>query len=404
MYTHEQTNESGPHPSTRSYVMALDLWEQLMCSAYNSIQLQCWINTLQTSSSVTAVEPQATKDRSILGFSFIDNSLPLASDIFDMDTWYTQWPVNKSLLAPLTTKADFVAEIKKIPKKVVLVELNFNYWAAGRHECQFKWPISSLMKEFEHYPLLKVARKVCIQPLKGIPAKEFNQLVFGDIPVENTVVVFRSWRGVGSAPRLNIEGTLCAVPPRPYGLLRPSAKIVRDAEAFASQHLGGFGKYVSVSARFEKLIPKSREMSQKQQRKVVADAISKSMPRIVKLKRESAVSNTYLAYDYGKFGSKTFRHKLYYTADDLLIKFQEDVYDGKLPHSKYQKLLSTFKFQNPGYVAMVQMTLSSKAKCLFLIGWGSCINFVISLFKTFHQESELCVGCLSEKFCSQIRS
>ena len=387
----------------RSYVLALDLWEQLMCSAFNSIQLQCWIMSLNTTSSISVVEPQVTKGRSILGFSFTDDTLPIVSDVFDMDTWYTQWPERGPQLAPFITRADFIAEIKHFPKKVILVHQNFNNEGRNNtYECKFTGNIGSLMRVFEQYPLLKVVRKVCI--LNGIPATEFNKLVFGDVSIPNTVVVFRSWRGFGAAPRLSIRGTPCAVSQPPYSLLRPSASIVKDAETFANKHLGGFNSYVSVSGRFEKLPPRNRVLSLEQRRKVVADAISKSIPMIASLKRRSGVNNTYLAYDYGQFGSRTFKHKLYHASNDLLIKFQEDVYDGKLSYGQYNGLLSTFKFQNPGYVAMVQMTLSSKAKCLFVIGSGNSINFVISLFKAFHHEGELCVSCLSQRLCSIIKT
>ena len=363
------------------------------------MQLQCWTKTLGKN-FISVVEPQTVKERSILGFSFGNHSLPVASDIFDMSTWYTQWPKKGPPLAPLTTRADFISEITNFHKDVILVEVNYKW--TKKWECEFKWKIEHLMKELAEYPLLKVVRKVCVYVSNGIPAKDFRKLVFGDLQINNTVVVFSRWRGVGDV-RVKMKGTPCIVAPRPYGSLRPSAGVVRDVELFANRHLGGFNSYVSVSARFEKLPPEYWTLSQKQRRKKIAEAIDKAMPMIESLKNESGVNGTYLAYDYGKFGSRTFEQNSYYHSKDLLEKFQEDIYDGKLPYSEYKKLWGTFKFQNPGYIAMAQMTLSSRAKCLYIIGWGHCIEFVTSLFKAFHRGQKLCVSCYSKRLCSQIK-
>ena len=56
-------------------------------------------------------------------------------------------------------------------------------------------------------------------------------------------------------------------------------------------------------------------------------------------------------------------------------------------------------FQNPGYVAMVQMTLSSRGKCLLQVGWGHCIEFVKSHFRTYHHGSHLCFDCAPRSVC-----
>jgi hypothetical protein len=68
---------------------------------------------------------------------------------------------------------------------------------------------------------------------------------------------------------------------------------------------------------------------------------------IVILKRKSGVVEQHvpglwvLESDFGNNSSA-----------DLLIKFQEDVYDGngKLPRSQYNGLLTTFEIQNPAMV------------------------------------------------------
>ena len=109
-------------------------------------------------------------------------------------------------------------------------------------------------------------------------------------------------------------------------------------------------------------------MSLKKKREVVAEGISESLAKIDGLKKRAGVDKVYLAYDYGLFDSRTFEQQMYYNSSDLLVKFQEDMYDGGVSYSEYKKSLMSVKFQNPGYVAMVQMTLSSRGKCLLVAG------------------------------------
>ena len=54
---------------------------------------------------------------------------------------------------------------------------------------------------------------------------------------------------------------------------------------------------------------------------------------------------------------------------------------------EYEQSFMTLKYQHPAYVAMVQMVLVSRGKCLLRIGTtGKSSAYVISLFKKFHEE------------------
>lgn len=60
--------------------------------------------------------------------------------------------------------------------------------------------------------------------------------------------------------------TPCAFKKPPYGLLKPSTSVLKDAEKFSNEHLGGFRKYVSISARFEKVSMEYWKLSLKELR------------------------------------------------------------------------------------------------------------------------------------------
>ena len=387
---------SLPAPlSDRSYVVTLLSWEQLLASSFNFLQMQCWIKTLQAS-DIYAVEPQLMNNTSKLGFSFADNGSPVvASDVFDMDSWYSDWLKHAPPLAPITPRTDFIHEIERFRKKVILVQL---IRGKDEWECPFTWNISSLMEDIHQYPLLNVTRKVCIRVSKKIPAKEFNQLVFGRVEKNNTLIIVDKWKGIRNG-RIDMTGTPCVFKPPPYGVLHPSISVLKDAEKFANEHLGGFGKYVSISARFEKVAMKYWKLSPKELRQAVTVGIKESLVKLKNLKKRAGVDRVYLAYDFGLFGSGSFERHSYYNSSDLLVKFQEDVYNGMVTYNEYKKSLMEFKFQNPGYVATVQMILSSRGKCLLQVGWGHCIEFVKSHFRAYHHGSHLCFDCAPRSVC-----
>ena len=385
----------------QSYVVVTHLWEQLMASAFNYLQAQCWTNSIGGSFPISIVEPQTRKDRSILGFSFnyaVDPLQPLVSNIFDMESFYSQWPKEGGKLAPMVTKRDFVSEIKRFGKNVIFVQLD--YKSTKERECKFTWDTAEILQEFKQYPFLNVSRKVCIYVSNNMPGNEFKKLVLGDVGINNTLIVFKEWRGLGSS-RLLVKVAGCVVGKTPYGLLKPSVSVLQDAEMYANKSLGGFGNYVSVSARFEKVARDYFKLSLQQRRKAVAGAITEALEKVQSLRIKAGVSEVYLAYDYGKYGSRTFEQNRYYNSGDLLVKFQEDVYSGRLSYKEYKQSLDEFKFQNPGYVAMVQMTLASRGRCLLRLGFGHCINFVTSLYKVFHKNKDLCLECAPHTTCQR---
>ena len=241
------------------------------------------------------------------------------------------------------------------------------------------------MAELKHYPLLNISRKVCINVNKPLTSEQLRALILGDIPLQNTVIIIDEWRGFGSSRAL-VKGE-CSIKLN-YTHLQPSASAMEDATMYAGKYLGGFGQYLSVSARFEKVYGKTM---QKRRRNKVAKAISMIKKTISTHKKQKQINKVYLSYDFGRFGSLLFRRKKFYDSNDLLVKFQQDLYNNEMTHDEYEESFMIFKPQHPAYIAMVQMTIAAKGKCLLQIGWGHCIDFTSYLFKSFHSPELLCL-------------
>lgn len=379
-----------PAWSGRSYFVATSYWEQLLASTTNFLQFQCYVKTLGPHFST--IEPHIEAERSIWGFSFGNKkhtNISL-SQVYDMKTWHKLWPnFNPDRLAPIVSKQSIEDELTRFNKDVVFIVI--------RHRpCTFDWNITRHLKDLEQYKRLNVTRTVCANLKHLTSVADFNKMIFGDHPPKNTLFILNEWRGVGSG-RSNINIPSCFRIAK-YSEIRPSKYILEDAETYANKYLGGFGQYISVSARFEKISKTYWRESQKTLRGDVRAAIQEAMTKLHSLKERNSVEKVHLAYDFGKYGSRTFEQHKFYNSSDLLIKFQEDLYEGRLNHSAYEQSYMTLKYQNRGYLAMVQMILSSKGKCLLKMGWGYCIDFVKTVFQRNHNKP-YCIECAPSKIC-----
>lgn len=371
--------------NNQSYVVALFLYEQLLASSYTYLQLQCWIGNLNTTFPLRAVEPNVLTNRSTLGFTFENDNFPVVSDIFDMKTWYSQWRNRAAHLAPMTTRSEFLKDITKHTKNVILVQYDYKT-KTDTVRCNFTWDTRDLVKHFsKFYPLLSVSRRVCLIASVPVLAEEVENIILGDIGIQNTLIIINDWRGMKSG-KIAMKHPMCIEGIRSSnGQLQPSTAVMKDAEKYADKYLGGFGEYVSISARFELVSQKYWKWSIIQRRTEITAAIKELIHKVEDIKKYESIKRVYLAYDYGKLGSYSFQKQKFYNSSDLLVKFQEDLYDGRMSYREYNRSQMEFKFHHKGYVAVVQMAIAAKGKCMITLGWGHCVRFVRHLYMMYHQ-------------------
>ena len=46
--------------------------------------------------------------------------------------------------------------------------------------------------------------------------------------------------------------------------------------------------------------------------------------------------------------SGTFKRNKYYNSSDLLVKFQQDLYNNEMTYDEYEESFTTFKYQHKG--------------------------------------------------------
>ena len=232
--------------SGRGYVVALGFWEQQMGASKNLYQMRCWASTL--GSGVSVVQPLLLTNWSGLGLSFANDS-PVVSKLglnalYNMTTCGQQW-AEVGLLAPLVSREDLVREISQFEKSVILVEIKYLSLSQDV-KCDFTWNINGVVKNLKQYENLSVARNVCINLQREVSPNTFRSLVFGDLAPQNSLVIFKEWRGLGPR-RMYIHLPSCHRP-ADYRHLHLSGQVWKDAESYVNTHLGDIGQFISLSA------------------------------------------------------------------------------------------------------------------------------------------------------------
>ena len=404
--TSEETKEQDPRVlpklqaplSGRGYVVALGFWEQVLAATRNLLQMQCWASTL--GSGVSVVQPLLLSNSSGLGLSFASDRTDVSrlglDTLFNMTTWSQQW-TGASPLAPLVSREDLISEISKFKKSVVLVELK--YLPHRDAKCKFTWDVVHVMEGLKQYQNLNVARNVCINAQKAMSPSKFRSLVFGDLAPQDSLLIFQEWRGL-SMMRVNIQIPSCTKQADRHHL-HLSDQVWKDAKNYVNTHLGGIGQFISTSARFEKMDIKYGSWTLEHRQRQIKTLIPQALSDVRELQRKHSVKKVYLTYDYGKFGSRSFKDRHYYNLEDMLIKFQTDLYNGTVSFAEYEESLRALSYTHPAYVALVQMAVSSMGKCLVQIGWGHVISLTKELFMRTHQ-NPYCIKCLSAGGCQHI--
>ena len=367
-----------------------------MGASKNLFHMQCWASTL--GSSVSVVQPFLLTNRSELGLSLASNSTAVSklglSALYNMTTW-AQQSTEAGLVAPLVSREDLESEISQFEKWVILVEVK--YLSLSQHpKCNFTWDVKDVMEDLKEYQNLSVARNVCINLQREISPTMFRSLVFGDLSPQNSLVIFKEWRGLG-AGRIYVRLPSCHKPAN-YHHLHLSDQVWRDAESYVNTHLGGTGQFISISARFEKMSRKYPSMTVAQKQREIAVLIPQARSIVRELERKYSVKKVHLACDYGQFGSGTFKKQNYYNSEDMLVKFQNDLYNGTVSFAEYEESYRALSSTNPAYVALVQMAVSSMGKCLVQIGWGHVSYLTKELFMRTHQ-SPYCIRCITTGGC-----
>ncbi len=229
--------------------------------------------------------------------------------------------------------------------------------------------------------------------------ESFDKLIFGEFYTpHNVVVVFSEWRGFSN---IYIPGAaeFCKKG-RKYSCQKPpSARLLRDAELYADK----YPQYIAIAGRFEKPVASYWELKPLKYKEAISERNAEATRKWVALKRNTSISSTFLGFDYGKFGSDTFRRHEYFGSQKILERFHQTVYNNSFSITEWeQSFEEVCQTDHIAYINLLQLQVSAHAKCIIFVGTRSNYHKVLNQEYLRHHPTNACVhavGGVGSVFC-----
>ena len=375
----------SPAPTTsRGYVFSVVYWEQLASSACNIMSLQCWAGRLTPPMFV--VQPYYINGwpRTVP----FNNKFITFSDLFDVDRWN-----NVSSGDHYATLVNWKQYRSRAPRDLIVVKiiywwLNTSNSSGLDRNSRIESGCSDQLFQVDDsiFVTFSVVRKVCINLSYGdvLTLEEFNARIFGGFNTGSVSVVFKEWRGISARNKFRIimNDSHCEwhyVPIR--HAWSPSDKV----KTAATQYIGHFlrdKEYVALMLRLEWAV-RGHDMTYLQ------DVLNRVLSQLVNVQLRAGTNITFLTADVGRFGSAT-ASSLFWTA---FTAFFEQVYNGTMTVSQWENSFELISgTEDRDFVAMLQATIVSHAKCVIFVGHGNFQKHTKYMYEDIHgNEPTLCV-------------
>lgn len=378
------------HSSTYSigFLMGLDYSDQLTAGGANLFCLQCLASAMDHRLEV--VEPFIV--HSTFGVpleisnpaveSSLINSAVRLRDVFDLEKWVSY--SKEKHFAPLASWERF---LDVAPRSVVLVQHAWGECSLTHleEECS---PLFQVIK-------FNVIRKVCLyfKSTGVLNVGQYKRKIYGTLDPANVTVIFNKWMGIGPYIEkftVSIRGSPCA---RAYELfyqhVTPSNRLENDAASYVSRYLskGQGNLYIAVMVRTEMVITKAQNSDNLP--RLISQCVDNVVQKWMYMKKYSGLNATFVALDYGRYGSKGFYIHTVMNQTQLKGKLQHMLWSleqGDLQEWE-QRFGEVTSSQNPGYVATLQKTIASKARCLITAGGGTFQSHAFVLHQKIHGNS-----------------
>ena len=364
--------------ASTGYVFSVTYWEQMASGLCSVMSLQCWAGKL-------------TPPMLVLKPFYLDGwpkSLPYMynvvtfSDVFDIDRWNNVSSADH--YAPLTSWEQYK---HNAPRNLIVVKIIYWWLNTGKSSGLTKNTRLELGCDDEFFKLedsffssFDIVRKVCINLSYGdiLTLEEFNTHIFGHFNPGSVSVVFKEWRGISARSkfRVSLNGSNCewhSVPS--LRAWSPSEKVKSAAIQYIERFLGN-GEYVAVMMRLERSL-RGQNMS------CLPDIMSRVLSQVKNVQKRTGINTTFLAADIGKFGSATLQ------VSSLLWEsfsaFFDQLYKGSKSVLEWEKSFEQVSgTEDRDFVAMLQATVVSHAKCVIFVGHGNFQKHTKHMYENAH--------------------
>ena len=243
------------------------------------------------------------------------------------------------------------------------------------------WTLCSDTKCTKIIQGFEIRRTVCINPELLTSVEKLEGEVLRDSPC----VGIAEWRGIGSG---RTHFFLPSNIPSPFSIRHEvpiSLRLLQIAQEFVYKRLGN--NFISVHIRSEWVL-RNRGASLNH----LLECLKQLVSKVQEIKRKIRVSKIFLATDFTKTGSGSYTVQLARKKSKLL----GDFLDKKLKNPETFDP-STVELSDRGSIAIVEMSILSAGKKLFLVGGGNFEDWMNTKF-------ELVDNNVAVKICYRRRS
>ena len=391
-----QSNKREEH---HGYVVPVSYSGQKGAGIQAFISLQCWVSSF--SLPIHLLEPVMLNT---MFYSILPSSQNTSDSVISLIFTTLIEYISESLGYPIVvTRKDFFSATQR---EAILMMKTHNgtpasvIWAAdsgpdGKRNCyQFVHEAREIMRLTKEvgFCLVRIIQAPYYDVKHwSLSDKEFRNFMFGDILPEHTTLILSHWstqwysvndllenptkcRGVGK--KSNKEQFL------------PSPRLISDAQYYEA-HFLNTSNNVALMLCVERMIEFVREHNHPAS--IGADECLDEAIRVTRSEQGSGYPMTTL--DLGMFGSSSLPQFLGKDMEPLTRKSKmllTDLYDNKLTFDECEMSFTkaTGGVENSGYIAALQRTLASRAKCLVLVGGGSFHDLALKDYLKNHPNKE----------------
>ena len=392
------------------YVVALQYSGQQGAGIQALMSLQCWAASFNL--PVHILEPilnstvfiSIPHERSV---SLSNKSLRF-SDLFDIQHFnrisesigYVSVDTGEDFFTSASRDVIYV-HLKLVPKSIPVSERSAKIIWIGDSECireaccyQFRSDnekLEGITELKENYCVIRIIEVTYSYAYYYIFSnKEIREVIYGDRQPQQVTLIFSLWR----TPWYVVNNELddphkckrAGYDSRKEQFL-PSPRLMSDTKRYENLFLNSSNE-VAVMLRIEHVIDyvnKHREQW----------SIDKCLQEAYQLTRERQKSGRpMVTLDMGKFGSGVWsRLAVKYDVDGLTEKSKQllnSLFNHELSFSKWEESFTraTGGVENSGYIAALQRTLASRAKCLILVGGGTFQDLALKDYLRNHPKRE----------------
>ena len=364
------------------------------------ISLQCWVAYFNLPMQI--IEP-VLSDTMFYSISPSHEETALTfSDIFDIQHFNR---ISETLgYTPMATREEFFSDV---PTRDAI----FMSTARMRTSSKVIWNADSrpdgkrncfhFEDEYKEIRMLIQKYGFCFVRVVEVPYNHKNasisdndvRMIFGDLLPQHVTLVFQKWNtrwysvndDLGNPSKCKGVGTNST-----KKQFLPSSRLLSDAEYYETHFLNSSND-VALMLRIERMMQFLTEEGH-----TSTMWVDKCLRDAVRLTRDKQTSGyPMVTLDLGMFGSSSLNISKYISEDIEALTRKSKVlltnlYNNKVTFEEWETSFTkaTGGVKNNGYIAALQRTLASRAKCLILVGGGNFQDLALKDYLKNHPNRE----------------